>query len=412
VNISKNYFCHFNPSSLNLNKFCNNIGFLLLKLLFHFINYEIFQFLQIYLTQNLQGTHMKNTSKVLLVIFSILLTTQSFSAEKVKWKLAMTWPKTLAPLSTPPQRVAQLVKEMTNGKFIIRVHDKGIHKAPLAILDMVKNKHYEMGHSSSYYYKGQDIATAPFTTMPFGLNTAEQYAWYYYGGGQELAKKVYDKFNVDIYPGGNTGVQMGGWFKKEINSLADLKGLKIRIAGMAGEILSELGTNVTNIPGGELYTALDRGTIDAVEWVGPGMDIRMGFHKIAPYYYTGWQEPASEMHFFVNQKAFKKLSKVNQSILKTAIKLATSEMHTANYNQNIESWQQMKKEFPNIKIKQFPQDVLQAMKSTNDSLMEKYSKQNELFKEIYQSQQNYLIKAREWTKISEYNYISTANSVK
>jgi TRAP-type mannitol/chloroaromatic compound transport system substrate-binding protein len=356
---------------------------------------------------------MKNISKILLVLaISTLFTTQSFAEKKVKWKLAMTWPKTLAPLSTPPQRVAELVKEMTNGQFTIKVHGKGIHKAPLAILDLVKNNHYEIGHSSSYYYKGVDIATAPFTTMPFGLTTTEQYAWYYYGGGKELAKKVYDKFNVDLYPGGNTGVQMGGWFKKEINSLEDLKGLKIRIAGMAGEIFSELNANVTNIPGGELYTALDRGTIDAVEWVGPGMDIRMGFHKIAPYYYTGWQEPASEMHFFVNQKAFKKLSKVNQSILKVAIKLATSEMHTAAYNQNVVAWEQMKKEFPNIKVKTFPQDVLQAMKTINDTIMEKYSKENTLFKEIYQSQQSYLKQAREWTKISEYNYINTTNSVK
>jgi len=317
---------------------------------------------------------MNQITKLLLVGLSILISTQSLESEKVKWKLAMTWPKTLAPLSTPPQRVAQLVNEMTNGQFTIKVHDKGIHKAPLAILDMVKNKHYEMGHSSSYYYKGQDIATAPFTTLPFGLTTTEQYAWYYYNGGKELAKKVYDRFNVDLYPGGNTGVQMGGWFQKEINTLEDLKGLKIRIAGMAGEILSELGANVTNIPGGELYTALDRKTIDAVEWVGPGMDIRMGFHKIAPYYYTGWQEPASEMHFFVNQKAFSKLSKVNQNILRTAIKLATSEMHTETYNQNVIAWQQMKKEFPNIKIKKFPQEVLQAMKTTNDKIMAKYSK--------------------------------------
>lgn len=356
---------------------------------------------------------MKNYLKLLLVLaITTLFTTQSFAEKKVKWKLAMTWPKNLVPLSTPPQRISELVNEMSGGNFTIKVHGKGIHKAPLGILDMVKNNHYEIGHSSSYYYKGIDIATAPFTTMPFGLTTAEQYAWYYYGGGKQLAKKVYDKFKVDIYPGGNTGVQMGGWFKKEINSLEDLKGLKIRIAGMAGEIFSNLGANVTNIPGGELYTALDRGTIDAVEWVAPGMDIRMGFHKIAPYYYKGWQEPASEMHFFVNQKAYKKLSKVNQSILQSAIKVATAEMHTDTYNQNIISWQKMKKEFPNIKVKTFPQEVLQAMKTNNDTIMEKYSKENKLFKEIYQSQQNYLKQAREWTTISEYNYINTSNSVK
>jgi len=350
----------------------------------------------------------------IIFIFSItaLLTTQAQAAKKVRWKLAMTWPKTLTPLSTVPLKVSALVKEMTNGKFTIKVHGKGIHKAPLGILDMVKNNYYEMGHSSAYYYKGQDIATALLTTSPFSMTTAEQHAWYYYGGGEALTKKVFDRFHVDSYPGGNTGVQMGGWFKKEINSLTDLQGLKMRIPGMAGEVFAKLGVNVTNIPGGELYTSLDRGTIDAVEFVSPGLDIKMGFHKIAPYYYTGWHEPASEMHFFVNQKAFKKLPKEYQSILKTAIKTATAEMYPDNFNKNVIAWEKMKKEFPNIKIKTFPKEVLIAMKKASDEVIEKYSKENVLFKEIYQSQQNYLNKARKWTTISEYDYITTSNSVK
>jgi len=356
---------------------------------------------------------MKFYLKLLLIIgLTTLLTTQALAAKKVKWKLAMTWPKTLTPLSTVPLRVSTLVKEMTDGKFIIKVHGKGIHKAPLGILNMVKNKNYEIGHSSSYYYKGQDIATTLLTTTPFGMTTAEQYAWYYYGGGEQLTKKVYDKFGVDTYQGGNTGVQMGGWFKNEIKSVEDLKGLKIRIPGMAGEIFAKLGANVTNIAPGELYTSLDRKLIDAVEWVSPSMDIRMGFHKIAPFYYTGWHEPASEMHFFVNQKAFKKLPKEYQSILKTAIKTATAEMYIDNFNQNVNAWEKMNQEFPNIKIKTFPKEVLVAMKKASDEVLDKYSKQNKLFKEIYESQQSYLKKARKWTKISEYDYISTTNSVK
>jgi len=356
---------------------------------------------------------MRNYLKLLLILgLSASFTTQSFAAEKVKWKLAMTWPKTLTPLSTVPLRVSALVKEMSGGNFTIKVHGRGTHKAPLGILNMVKNKNYEMGHSSSYYYKGQDIATVLLTTAPFGMTTAEQYAWYYYGGGEALTKKVYDKFGVDTYQGGNTGVQMGGWFKNEIKSVKDLQGLKIRIPGIAGEIFAKLGANVTNIAPGELYTSLDRRAIDAVEWVSPSMDIRMGFHKIAPYYYTGWHEPASEMHFFINQKEYKKLPKEYQAILQSAMKVATSEMYMDNYNKNVVAWQQMKKEFPNIKVKTFPKEVLQAMKTTSDSIMEKYSKENKLFKEIYQSQQNYLKQSREWTIISEHNYINTSNSVK
>ena len=356
---------------------------------------------------------MKKYLQLLLILgLSTLFATQSYASKKVKWKLAMTWPKTLAPLSTVPLRVASLVKEMSGGKFTIKVHGKGIHKAPLGILDMVKSNIYEIGHSSSYYYKGSDIATALLTTAPFGMTTAEQYAWYYYGGGEQLTKKVYDNFNVDTYLGGNTGVQMGGWFKKEITTLEDLKGLKMRIPGMAGEIFAKLGVNVTNIPAGELYTSLDRGTVDAVEFVSPGLDIKMGFHKIAPYYYTGWHEPASEMHFFVNQDAYKKLPKEYQAILQSAMKVATFEMYIDNYNKNVVAWQQMKKEYPNIKIKTFPFEILQEMKNASDEVMGKYSNENKLFKEIYQSQQNYLKQSREWTTISEHNYINTSNSVK
>jgi TRAP-type mannitol/chloroaromatic compound transport system substrate-binding protein len=370
-------------------------------------------FLKDIIASNLKGYHMKQYFKLFVLLgLALIFTTQSVAAKKIKWKLAMTWPKTLTPLSTVSLRVSDLVKQMSGGKFTIRVHGKGIHKAPVGILDMVKNNIYEMGHSSSYYYKGKDIATSLLTTSPFGMTTAEQYAWYYYGGGEALAAKVYDKFKVDCYPGGNTGVQMGGWFKKEINTLEDLNGLTIRIPGMAGEVFAKLGANVVSIAAGELYTSLDRGVVDAVEFVSPSLDIKMGFHKIAPYYYTGWHEPASEMHFFVNKEAFAELPKKYQIILKSAIKVATSEMYIDNYNKNVVAWEQMKKEFPDIKVKTFPKKVLKAMKNASDDVMAKYSKENKLFKEIYDSQQNYLKKSRPWTTISEYDYITTSNSVK
>jgi TRAP-type mannitol/chloroaromatic compound transport system substrate-binding protein len=340
------------------------------------------------------------------------MATQSFGAKKVKWKLAMTWPATLAPLSTPPQRLAQMISDMSGGKFVIEVHGKNKHKAALGILDMVKNRQYQMGHTSSYYYKGKSISTALLTTTPFGMNSTEQYAWYYYGGGEALTKKVYDKFKVDCYPGGNTGVQMGGWFRKEINSLADLKGLKMRIPGMAGEVFAKLGVTVTNIPAGELYTSLDRGTIDALEWVGPGMDIKMGFHKVAPYYYTGWHEPASEMHFFVNQRAFKKLPDEYKAMLQSAIKAVSADMMYDNFAKSSEAWSKMKSEYPNIKVKTFPDSVLKAMKSATDEVMSEYAKKDKLFNEIYTSQQMFIKKAREWTKISEYDYITTSEKVK
>ena len=349
---------------------------------------------------------------VFVLVAFMLLSTDGFASKRVKWKLAMTWPSTLTPLASPPFKVAQMVKEMSGGKFIIKIEGKEKHKAPLGILDMVKGGQYQMGHSGSYYWKGKDINTIWFTTVPFGMTTKEQYAWFYYGDGMKYMQKVYDRFKVLNFPGGNTGVQMGGWFRKEINSVADLKGLKMRIPGLAGEVMAKLGVNVTNIPAGELYTSLDRGTIDALEWVGPGMDIKMGFHKVAPYYYTGWHEPASEMQFLVNKRAFKKLPAEYKAMLITAMKAASADMYFENFADSVEAWDKMKKEYPNIKVKQFPASVVKAMKKDTDEVMEKYASKNKLFKEIYENQKAFMKKARAWSKMEEYGYIKTVESVK
>lgn len=329
----------------------------------------------------------------------------------VTWKLAMTWPSTLTPLASPPAQVAKLVEEMSGGKFIIRAEGKEKHKAPLGILDMVKGGQYQMGHSGSYYWKGKDISTIFFTTIPFGMTTAEQYAWFYYDDGMKYMQQVYDRFDVLNFPGGNTGVQMGGWFKKEINSVEDLKGLKMRIPGLAGEVFAKLGVNVTNIPAGELYTSLDRGTIDALEWVGPGMDIKMGFHKVAPFYYTGWHEPASEMQFMINKSAFEKLSAEHKAILLTAMKAASADMYYENFAASANAWEQMKTEFPNIKVKTFPLPVLKEMKKATDETLDSYAAKDAQFKEILESQRTFMKKAREWTIISDYNYIKTSMDV-
>jgi len=356
---------------------------------------------------------MNKLLKTFAVVGAVaLLTTPSFASKTVKWKLAETWPSTLTPLASPPLKVAQLVKEMSGGKFTIKVHGKEKHKAPLGILDMVKGGQYQMGHSGSYYWKGKDINTIWFTTVPFGMTMKEQYAWFYYGDGMKYMEKVYDKFKVLSFPGGNTGVQMGGWFRKEIKTTEDLKGIKMRIPGLAGEVMAKLGVNVTNIPAGELYTSLDRGTIDALEWVGPGMDIKMGFHKVAPYYYTGWHEPASEMQFLVNKRAFKKLPAEYKTMLITAMKAASSDMYYENFAASANAWEKMKTDFPNIKVKSFPKPVVKAMKKATDEVFAKYAAKNELFKEIYENQQTFMKKARAWSKMGEYNYIKTSDMVK
>jgi TRAP-type mannitol/chloroaromatic compound transport system substrate-binding protein len=198
---------------------------------------------------------------------------------------------------------------------------------------------------------------------------------------------------------------MGGWFKKEINSLEDIKSLKMRIPGFAGEVMSKVGGTVVNIPPGELYTALERNTIDALEWVGPAMDLRMGFHKIAPFYYTGWHEPGSGLQYMVNDKAFDKLPADLQEIVKSAMKNSAFNISNRMANAHAENWDLIKKEYPNIKIKTFPPEVMSALKEANKELIGDLEAKGGLTAEIVESQREYMRKAREWTNISDKAYL-------
>ena len=356
---------------------------------------------------------MKRIRALIFILAALpLIGSPAFAKEKkVRWNMALTWNSTLTPFVDAPKKVAKMVGEMTNGMFIIKVEGAEKHKAPLEILDMVKGGQYQMGHTASYYWKGKDAATALFTTVPFGMNNDEQNAWLYYGGGMELMQQCYDKFGVYAFPGGNTGVQMGGWFRKEIRSLDDLKGLKMRIPSVAGEVFAKLGVNVTNIAPGELYTSLDRGTIDALEWVGPGMDIKMGFHKIAPYYYAGWHEPATDLQFLINKREFDKLPLSYQAALKTAMQAASADMHYENFAMSAEAWTSMKTEFPNIKVMTFPEPVLAAMKQATDEVLAGYAAKDPFFKKVLESQRAFMKKARQWTKMSEQYYLEQSEKV-
>ncbi len=345
----------------------------------------------------------------LAMVAAFLLTAGAWqaadAAPKYRWKMAVTWSTNFPIFGDAAEKAAQMVKTMSNGEMEIRIDTSNKHKAPFGVLDMVKAGQYDMGHSASYYWKGKDANTMLFTTMPFGMIAPEQYAWFYYGGGMELMQKVYDKHGVYSFPGGNTGNQMGGWFRKEIKTLDDLKGLKMRIPGFAGEVLSQLGVVVTNIPPGELYTALDRGTIDALEWVGPSLDLNMGFHKIAPYYYTGWHEPATELQFMVNQKKFDELPKHLQEILKIAMQFAAYDMYARSYNDSAENWASIEKDYPDVKIRTFSPEIIAAMKKTNNQLLEEMAAKDATFKEIWESQKTYLKKVRKWTAISDFAYL-------
>ncbi len=325
--------------------------------------------------------------------------------EAIVWKLAQTWGTGFPIFGDAVIKMADMVKVMSDGDLEIRIDSANKHKAAFGILDMVNAGQYEMGHSASYYWKGKDANTMFFSTMPFGMIAPEQYAWFYYGGGMELMKKVYDKHGVYSFPGGNTGNQMGGWFGKEINTLDDLNGLKMRIPGFAGEILSELGVVVTNIAPGELYTALERGTIDALEWVGPSLDLNMGFQKIAPYYYTGWHEPATELQFMVNTAAFDALPAHLQAILTTAMQYAAYDMYARSYHDSAVNWASIEEEYPEVKIRTFSPEIIAEMKRINQELLAESAASDPMFKEILDSQTAYMKMARKWTEISDYAYL-------
>jgi len=233
--------------------------------------------------------------------------TQTAPQEKITLKLAHTWPKGYPIFGESVEDYKALVESLSDGKIEIKVDSTNKHKAAFGILDFVKNGQYDIGQTASYYYGGKDPDTLFFSSMPFSMTSQEQIAWFYEGGGLELANEVYAKHNIEVMLGGNSGMQMGGWFRKEINTVDDLKGLKIRIPGFGGKVVAGVGAVPTNIPTGELYQALERGTIDALEWVGPGLDLRMGFHKVAPYYYTGWHEPGTELVYFFNVESMRKL---------------------------------------------------------------------------------------------------------
>ncbi len=357
---------------------------------------------------------MKTTFNMLAIMAIAMLLTVNVNAAEKKYKLrlAETWPSNFPIFEPAALRMAEMATKMSNGRIEITVDSKNKHKAPLGIFDMVKSGQYDMGHSASYYWKGKVPNTLFFTTMPFGMIADEQYAWWYYGGGKELAAKVYAPHNLITFPGGNTGNQMGGWFKKEINSIADLKGLKMRIPGFAGEVLAKVGAKPTNIPPGELYTALERGTIDALEWVGPSLDLRMGFHKIAPYYYTGWHEPATELQFLFNKKKWDSLPADIQEILRVAMQASAHQTTAESYHESAVNWATMKTEYPDIKVKSFPTAVLKTMKAASDELLTELAKKDPLAKEIIDSQAAYLKKSRAWTQISDQAYLDTMEEIK
>jgi len=353
------------------------------------------------------------TFKPLLTSLALMLSLASTSLlaqETYTIRLAETWGPNSPILGETPRNMAAMAEKMSNGRLKFRIDSSNKHKAPFGIFDMVKAGQYDMGHTASYYYKGSIPNAMYFTTVPFGMIAPEQYAWFYHGGGMELMQKVYQPHGLLSFPGGNTGNQMGGWFREEIETVEDLQGLKMRTPGFAGEVMSEVGVAVTNIPPGELYSALERGTIDALEWVGPALDFQMGFHQIAKYYYSGWQEPGAEVQFLVNEKTWNKLPPELQEILRVSMRTAAYDMYIQSTHESGIAWDRMKEDYPDVTHKTFPPEVLEALREATDKLLAEAAQKDELAKEIITSQHDYLKQVRQWTNISDKAYLNSVSS--
>ena len=245
----------------------------------------------------------------------------------IRWRIASSFPRSLDTLFGAAEVFAKKVGEMTGGKFQVTAHAADELMPAFGVVDGVQNATVEAAHTAPYYFFGKDAVFALGCAIPFGLNARQMTAWMYEGNGLKLMREFYAKYNIVNFPGGNTGAQMGGWFRKEIKSNADMKGLKFRIGGFAGKVIERIGGVPQNIPGGEIYQALEKGTIDAAEWVGPYDDLKLGFNKVAPnYYYPGWWEGGPQIDFFVNTKAYEALSAEYKAIVEAASAYAHVDM--------------------------------------------------------------------------------------
>lgn len=323
-----------------------------------------------------------------------------------QWKMVTSWPKNFPGLGEAPERFAQDVERMSHGRLTIKVYGAGELVPPLEVFDAVSQGTAEMGHSAAYYWKGKVPAAQFFSTVPFGLNAQEFNGWLHYGGGLELWRETYAPFGVRPYAGGNTGVQMGGWFNKEINSLSDLQGLKMRIPGLGGEVLKRAGGTPVNLPGGEIFTALQTGTIDATEWVGPYNDLAFGLHKAAKfYYYPGWHEPGTALELTVNQKAFDALPKDLQAIVDVAARASNQDMLDEYTARNNAALTELVKQH-NVQVRKFPDDVLTELKNLSEAAVKEIADQDPATKKVYDSYKAFRDNVIQYHEISEKAYIN------
>ena len=325
------------------------------------------------------------------------------SMPEIKWRLTSSFPKSLDTLWGSSETFAKYVAEATDNKFQISTFAAGEIVPALQAMDAVSNNTVECCHTAAYYYVGKDPTFPLFCAVPFGLNTRQQNAWFYDAGGQKLMDDFTKKFNVVSLLGGNTGAQMGGWFRKEIKDVADLNGLKMRIAGLAGQVMAKLGVVPQQIAGGDIYPALEKGTVDAAEWVGPYDDEKLGFYKVAPfYYYPGWWEGGTTQHFMFNTGKFEELPKSYKAIVTAAAGAANVE-ETGRYDaRNPQAIKRLVA--AGAQLRPFSQPIMEACLKSSNELYAEISAKNADFKKVYDNMIAFRNDEYLWWQVAEYTY--------
>ena len=328
------------------------------------------------------------------------------SDEVFRWKLITTWPKNLPGLGVAPENLAKRISEMSNGRLNIKVYGAGELVGAFEIFDAVSQGTAEMGHGAAYYWRGKLPVAAMFSTVPFGMTAQEMMGWLHQGGGVELWRELYAPFNLRPFPGGNTGVQMAGWFNKEINSLSDLQGLKMRIPGLGGEVLKRAGGEPVSLPGGEVFTSLQSGLIDATEWVGPYNDLALGLHTVAKYYYyPGWHEPGPSLETLVNQDAWDSLPADLQAIVEAACLAMDTEVMAEFTARNATALNSLINEH-GVELRRLPDDVVQRLSELSAEVVNEMAGDDPLAQRIVKSYQEFAASAKPYSEISEQAYLN------
>ena len=327
--------------------------------------------------------------------------TPTASTERHRWRMVTSWPPNFPGHGVSANRLARRLEELSGGRLQVEVFAAGELVPAFEVLDAVSRGSVQLGHSAPIYWRGSIPAAQLFGSVPFGMFADQFNAWLYFGGGLELWHEAYAPHGVIPFPVGNTGAQMGGWFNREINSMADLRGLKMRIPGLGGEVMQRAGALTVNLPGAEIFTALQTGAIDATEWVGPYNDTAFGLHQAAQYYYhPGWQEPCGTLECFVSVAAYESLSTQLRQILETAF-MAENDYLLAEFNTRNHTSLRTLVEEHGVQLRRFPDDVLDELRRYSLEVVEELAAQDPMSGKVYASYRAFADEVGAWLRISE-----------